>query len=588
MDSFDLFSMLGIEAEAPVVEKKAEKKPEKKAEKKPEKKPTEKKAEKKPEEKKILLPLTILTGVDNPVSFVLTAETAGNVTTLEKVAKLVAEQKGWPLDLTVTKWIREDLVIVTLDRVKASKKGTFTITDTTVVVVGEEQFDGSEFTGEFSSDKLSEIIAEKIGDAGAEYSFLQKGDRIFALLGNSVSTGTRTLPIRIKSPLGEMVLTREDFEGDDGVVSEEGEVDIDDIKDKVFESAMYSDIKPILNLYQARPNKTGETTLYVSTDTVISYSKPGAGSSVSKVPEETYPTNATVSQLFNRIQLTPEMFGGKEKVTAKEIVAVLAKDYPEYTPERTKLTYYKEQNLIIPALKSSTKGADTFCSREECMKAAEGKEYFLANYIEGGKTFRYEKTYVSETEASEDGEGGQFRWKLPLIPRVLFEGIKRFFAAVCGYYGTEALAWLVYSKESGQYFVYIPEQVVDTVSVTTEEYAVAEHPELIRIADIHSHNVMNAFFSATDNADEKGNRLYGVMGGFPDRWDGGEVGDVCVKFRAGTGGKFVPVDIASILDDSDPSEEDIASEGEGLYDAWFDTSVILETESGRRFAVDCN
>ena len=70
-----------------------------------------------------------------------------------------------------------------------------------------------------------------------------------------------------------------------------------------------------------------------------------------------YPTDATIGLVFTQIKLNPMMFDGASEVTAKEIIRILGKQYPEYSQERTILEYDKKKKLIIPTLKSGKRGA---------------------------------------------------------------------------------------------------------------------------------------------------------------------------------------------------------------------------------------
>ena len=69
---------------------------------------------------------------------------------------------------------------------------------------------------------------------------------------------------------------------------------------------------------------------------------------------------------------------------------------------------------------------------------------------------------------------------------------------------------------------------------------------LVHFMDIHSHNSMKAFFSPTDNADEKATRLYTVIGNlheyFPD-----------IKTRISNGGKFLDIDPLEVFEFEDCS-----------------------------------
>ena len=65
------------------------------------------------------------------------------------------------------------------------------------------------------------------------------------------------------------------------------------------------------------------------------------------------------------------------------------------------------------------------------------------------------------------------------------------------------------------------------------------------VAEFHSHGSSRAFFSATDDRDEQGFRIYGVVGRLdaplPE-----------LSLRVGVYGHFAPVDWAQVFDGPDP------------------------------------
>ena len=52
--------------------------------------------------------------------------------------------------------------------------------------------------------------------------------------------------------------------------------------------------------------------------------------------------------------------------------------------------------------------------------------------------------------------------------------------------------------------------------------------------DIHSHNLMDAYFSSTDNSDEKATRIYAVIGRLDKLFRD-------ISMRISVGGKFVDI-----------------------------------------------
>ncbi len=93
--------------------------------------------------------------------------------------------------------------------------------------------------------------------------------------------------------------------------------------------------------------------------------------------------------------------------------------------------------------------------------------------------------------------------------------------------GAEAVVQIFYNEETKNYFFHIDEQGVSGGSAEMDRDAKLETDNIL-VADIHSHNQMGAFFSGTDNRDEKEARIYGVMGKLNTPWPE-------MMFRAGDG-----------------------------------------------------
>lgn len=95
------------------------------------------------------------------------------------------------------------------------------------------------------------------------------------------------------------------------------------------------------------------------------------------------------------------------------------------------------------------------------------------------------------------------------IPIEMLENIVEFFKRVMtmtrstgtGHGEYEAMAHIVWNKTTESYRVAIPKQKVSKAAVTYDWSHVADDEEVI--LDIHSHNTMGAFFSGTDENDDK-------------------------------------------------------------------------------------
>lgn len=110
-------------------------------------------------------------------------------------------------------------------------------------------------------------------------------------------------------------------------------------------------------------------------------------------------------------------------------------------------------------------------------------------------------------------------------------------------HATEIYVAIVY--ENGEYGLKSPNQVGSAASVTYER------PDNV-VLDLHSHGSMDAFFSGTDNKDEQGLRLYGVVGGLRRV--------LHMKMRLGIYGYFGPVKLGDVFDDVPPDLLDQAAE----------------------------
>lgn len=128
----------------------------------------------------------------------------------------------------------------------------------------------------------------------------------------------------------------------------------------------------------------------------------------------------------------------------------------------------------------------------------------------------------------------EFEYILPKIPFKHYINILDFFKAVYEKDGTEASCMIYYNQTEeeieipteyatlaekgldidGKWLIYAPKQV-NTATLTDfrgdlfDEWLRANYTKVI---ECHSHNVMNSFWSGTDNSNQKENMYYGVFG----------------------------------------------------------------------------
>ena len=78
----------------------------------------------------------------------------------------------------------------------------------------------------------------------------------------------------------------------------------------------------------------------------------------------------------------------------------------------------------------------------------------------------------------------------------------------------EALVRIYWDRKEQKFIPFVPKQRVtkDRVTVRLTDEDLPDDTRYLYYADIHSHNSMKAVFSAIDDQDERGTRLYLVIG----------------------------------------------------------------------------
>ena len=134
------------------------------------------------------------------------------------------------------------------------------------------------------------------------------------------------------------------------------------------------------------------------------------------------------------------------------------------------------------------------------------------------------------------------------IPAHVFElGLAWLLAAP----GTErffAIGW-----DQGAYRPVVPPQSGTSASLTYR-------PPTGVIAEFHSHGTHRAFFSATDDRDEQGFRIYGVVGSL-------DTPEPELTLRVGIYGHFAPLEWAQVFDGPLPTGLRLAGEGPNQHQA---------------------
>lgn len=138
-----------------------------------------------------------------------------------------------------------------------------------------------------------------------------------------------------------------------------------------------------------------------------------------------------------------------------------------------------------------------------------GKAYVRGNFPIGTIVNTAKDIPFSDVEEVKLG----MHLSIPKIPLNVLQQVVSFFRDVCQDTKDEAFVRIYLEKDTNEYIIHCPKQSISGASVKYE--ITDEHLEndCIVVMDIHSHNTMNAFFSGTDDGDEKNpGQLFMVLG----------------------------------------------------------------------------
>lgn len=282
--------------------------------------------------------------------------------------------------------------------------------------------------------------------------------------------------------------------------------------------------------------------------------------------EELADTSKTFDQLrYEKSEDFPEMDDGSA-VSWKMVYGSVTKAVS--TPKKTTIAELKKQIEDSKAFKDALKKAKGEITCEVRPSVTAKKKGIASSYkgifptvadAEGsGKTICYvpaEDGRVYEVRPNKIGTfiapadkvtllskvRAGFIPALPKIPyQTLAEVLSFFKLFVNEKHTVEAMVYIYWSVADEKYYVYAPVQQVSKERIDTTLPELDEE-KFVLVMEVHSHNTMKAFFSPTDDKDERATRLYTVVGRldklFPE-----------IKTRASVGGTFIPVCPADVFE----------------------------------------
>lgn len=229
-----------------------------------------------------------------------------------------------------------------------------------------------------------------------------------------------------------------------------------------------------------------------------------------------------------RVLVSPEDVKGKGHATLEELREVLEQEYPEYSKERTEMVYDKK-HFVVPILKSSRKGIQIISERENFKHDIVEDENHCKWRVETRPFGIFKKNLTEDGTVEFELTAAKIPWSLVEETITLFRKnpLKEFAVQV------------FYDVKKETYYLYVPEQKANSASVVFQRNPEKENQDVL-VMDIHSHGAFRAFFSDTDNEDEKGIRIYMVIGNL-------NAEHCTFKIRAGMAGSFGNMALSDIF-----------------------------------------
>lgn len=235
-----------------------------------------------------------------------------------------------------------------------------------------------------------------------------------------------------------------------------------------------------------------------------------------------------------RLDLDSSDFKEKESVTLEEIRSVIEGVYPEFSKERTEMVY-DERGFVVPILRGSRKGILVTSERV-------GQDLIFTTGRDG-RTYRIEQMPYGYFDCSVDGEEVDFRLCSGKIPEKFLVEIIAFFRRNPK---KEAAVQVFYDAEKKEYGLYYPPQQAGACCVVFDRNPELENNRVLMM-DVHSHAGMRAFFSSVDDHDERGTRLFMVIGRLDKTPE--------CRLRAGIAGFYKDIPVAEVFELEEKKDE---------------------------------
>ena len=213
--------------------------------------------------------------------------------------------------------------------------------------------------------------------------------------------------------------------------------------------------------------------------------------------------NSTIYSAKSKLEQSKKFKDALKKHKSKDKLPVCSVK-PSVTAQKKGFLPFPPYKAVCPTTDDAEQTTAPICY----IPSRDGQIYEMRRNAIG--TFIAPASKIAELDIVRAG----FHLNLPRLPAAKLAEIVSFFRRVCveNRFHMEALVNVYWDREDRKYILHVPKQQATAVSVETD---LADCPDEIRylhVMEVHSHNMMSARFSKTDDADEQATRLYMVIG----------------------------------------------------------------------------
>ena len=213
--------------------------------------------------------------------------------------------------------------------------------------------------------------------------------------------------------------------------------------------------------------------------------------------------NSTIYSAKSKLEQSKKFKDALKKHKTKDKLPVCSVK-PSVTAQKKGILPFPSYKAMCRSMDAAEQSAAPICY----IPSRDGQIYEMRRNEIG--TFIAPASKIAELDIIRAG----FHMNLPRLPAAKLAEIVSFFRRVCveNHFHMEALVNVYWDRADRKYILHVPKQQATAVSVETDLADRPNETRYLHVMDVHSHNMMSARFSKTDDEDEQATRLYMVIG----------------------------------------------------------------------------